>query len=849
MKISLFIVICFLLTASGYSQLATQNPLDDLKNQVAQVLDDAGFPFTEEQERQLALLIEEQRQASEDLFGRIMDFRGGIPQGQERDRALAGIQWIHDEFKKLLPNYLTDDQRAAWEVFESLGKTVGAVIEGIGAKGTRTEQIQQIRINNNPFTTEDGGQSNFGNVSGASFGGGGGGGGNQNSGGGGNQNSGGGGNFQSGNQRTEIIQRGGGGAWHGNFSANFQDDKLNARNPFGQNKPPYQERTINGNFDGPLIRDRLTLGFTVNNNRQENVGTVKAQLLDGPYSLGVTRPNTSQIYQGRSILQLTGAQSLHFGGRHGTGTQENQGVGNFSLPSRAINRKQTQQSFDLRHIAVLSPKSVYETRVNFQKNRTTQTPVSNDVGINVLDAFRGGGSQEHNEFSGRTIQFGNLFYRTGEKVLLKAGIDGRHRHQKNRSESNFNGEFTFSDLESYRNGTPLKYKVTRGNPLVEVNQLEMAYFLQNDWRVTNRFTFLYGARYETQQNLQDNNNVDPRIAAAYAVGGSTVIRAGVGMFHSRIQEREIQTLRRLDGTQQHEILIDNPGWEDPFQSGNVKIVPPSSRRARDPNLVAPYDVSSSISFERTLPANLFLTISSDYNRGFRLLRSRNLNAPLPETGLKPFPDEGHIYQLESTGRSTYKNFRISMRQRFSIFNITARYTLASGYADADQPFDLPANNYDLKSHWGRSGSVEKHSFNTSINSRLPFDVYLTTVVNANSGSPYNITTGKDDNGDGQTNDRPAGIQRNSEDGPRFFNVSFNLSKAFRLGGGEATGRGQRRGADSGGGYQLSVFLNATNALNMTNPGTPSGVMTSPFFGRSSDGSSPREIEAGLRFQF
>lgn len=84
------ILILSFFAASAFGQLATRNPLDELKDQVAQVLAGAGYPFTPEQDRELALLIEDQRQASEDLFGEIMDFRGGLPQGQQMDRALAG---------------------------------------------------------------------------------------------------------------------------------------------------------------------------------------------------------------------------------------------------------------------------------------------------------------------------------------------------------------------------------------------------------------------------------------------------------------------------------------------------------------------------------------------------------------------------------------------------------------------------------------------------------------------------------------------------------------------------------------------------------------------------------------
>ena len=48
---------------------------------------------------------------------------------------------------------------------------------------------------------------------------------------------------------------------------------------------------------------------------------------------------------------------------------------------------------------------------------------------------------------------------------------------------------------------------------------------------------------------------------------------------------------------------------------------------------------------------------------------------------------------------------------------------------------------------------------------------------------------------------------------------------------------------------MNIFANLNNAFNMTHPGTPSGVMTSPFFGRSFSASQPREIEVGMRYQF
>src|SRR5215470_16849199 len=114
MKLIRFAAV-FLFATSIFAQLTMRNPVDELKDQVAQVLTDANVPFTPDQEKQLALLIEEERQAAENLFGITWDFSQGPPQGEKRDQALAGIQWMYEELKKKIPSYLSEAQRAAWE--------------------------------------------------------------------------------------------------------------------------------------------------------------------------------------------------------------------------------------------------------------------------------------------------------------------------------------------------------------------------------------------------------------------------------------------------------------------------------------------------------------------------------------------------------------------------------------------------------------------------------------------------------------------------------------------------------------------------------------------------------------
>jgi hypothetical protein len=103
------------------------------------------------------------------------------------------------------------------------------------------------------------------------------------------------------------------------------------------------------------------------------------------------------------------------------------------------------------------------------------------------------------------------------------------------------------------------------------------------------------------------------------------------------------------------------------------------------------------------------------------------------------------------------------------------------------------------------------------------------------------TRAASDNQDNSINDRPAGLPRNSARGPRFLSFDFNISKAFFFGPSVARNNSTRP--------NVNVFANMTNAFNWPNYNPPSGVMTSPNFGRSTSAGNPREVEIGLRFQF
>ena len=58
--------------------------------------------------------------------------------------------------------------------------------------------------------------------------------------------------------------------------------------------------------------------------------------------------------------------------------------------------------------------------------------------------------------------------------------------------------------------------------------------------------------------------------------------------------------------------------------------------------------------------------------------------------------------------------------------------------------------------------------------------HIGVALTVNSGAPYRITAGRDDNQDGPANDRPPGVPRNSRMGPGFVGLDVRASRDFYL---------------------------------------------------------------------
>src|SRR5439155_23061760 len=197
-----------------------------------------------------------------------------------------------------------------------------------------------------------------------------------------------------------------------------------------------------------------------------------------------------------------------------------------------------------------------------------------------------------------------------------------------------------------------------------------------------------------------------------------------------------------------------PSYPSPLASID-SAAPPTSVVRLDPNVRIPYTFQHSVSVEQQLQRGTTITASYFRTSGI-LFRSRDINAPLPPFySARPDSSLNVLRQIESSGRQVTDSLEISFRGNATkYFAGMAQYTLGRVYNDSNGIGSFPANNYDLSGEWSRADSDQRHRFNLLGTLKAGRLFNLGVALQAESGRPYSLITGRDDNHDGLALDRP-----------------------------------------------------------------------------------------------
>jgi hypothetical protein len=683
--------------------------------------------------------------------------------------------------------------------------------------------------------------------------------------------------------RIEVFTQPGGERFHGNVEVSGNDDAFNAVNPYAPGaQPPYYSVNTDGSLSGPLARKTAFSVTGVFSDLQNNA-IVDTDVL----SAAIPSPVKSGSISARIDRQMTSKNTLYGRYEFAQSHQINSGVGLLVLPSQGADNTSSTQTFQISDTQVIGSKIVSESRFQYLRSRTNQTPASIAPAIFVEGSFSGGGSPAQAQQDNQDrYEFQHYLSVEASKNFLRLGARYRLLRDANLSTAFSNGQFTFPSLLAYQQtlaGTTFgatQFNLVTGQPSAVILTGDAGAYAEDEWRARPNFTLMLGFRLESQSAIPDHLDPSPHLGFSWAVGGTPkrrplfVLRGGAAAFYDRFDANNLLTaIREQSGTVQPSYTIENPQFYFtalPATLPSVVSLGLPTLYSVDPHLRSEYGIYSGVSLDRNVGKIGTFSVSYHFVRGDHQFLSRNINAPLPGTYIPGEPGSGiralggnqNMYQFGSGGiakeDTINANTHLQAAKHLTIFAFGSIALFNAN--DAPGPTSFPTNQYNSSVDFARP-ATSRAQFFTGGTLQLPLGLAADSYLSMQSGAPFNITTGTDLNGDTIYNDRPSfatpaspaasvyetrygTFNANPQPGektipfdyaaaPGLIFLEMELARNFRFGPrpvSSAAAAAKKPLADPP--FGLSFVVAANNLINHVNPGPPVGVLGSPFFGRS-----------------
>ena len=717
--------------------------------------------------------------------------------------------------------------------------------------------------------------------------------------------------------RIEITTKPGASSFHGALFLTDSDGSLNATDPFSVTATPAGRRRYGFELSGPILAKKSGFALALEKRDIDEFNVVNALQLGPNGNLGSdgngvallqTVPASQRLWiaSARSDMQWGPKNLATVSYAANVNNRTNQGVGGFVTSDAGYSSIVAEYDLRFSNTYTVNENTLHETRIGYTWKRTEDAPNSLSPSLQVAGYFTSGGAVTQNlNDRERDLEIDDDVMIVRGKHQIKIGAQSLGLFVHNYNPNTFNGAYVFgggaapeldssgnptgltitiTPLEQYRRalahlsgGTPTTYQITTGNPLVPYVQWRLGLFAEDTIKLQPRLTVTAGLRYSFQTTPGTFANFGPRLGAAWSPDSksSWTLHARAGIFNVPVDVADADQAYRLNGVRQTQTTVYSPSYSVPLVpiAGSAQV----GTRWQFPHAYEQIPVGElAVGLERDLPHHWHPDVWFTWYSAWGDPLTANINAPhvASSTGSAPDPIAALNAPRPGAPNLNIFEFQNSAHNRGSVFwagieqKSYKHWTLNLGLWNCNfrsnggtsQPIGItPQSTYSKQGEysrpdWQSSGALIESDL------RFPFKLVLSTQVYWHYGTPYNLTTGVDANGDGTFNDRPSfasttgngtyqtpfglmtvntvngNVPRNLGTMPVIVHMYSNLSRAFEFG-------------DKDHVRTLTFNARAVNLLNHTNVTAVGSVVSSSSLGQPLAAEAARRIELGTRFSF
>ena len=603
---------------------------------------------------------------------------------------------------------------------------------------------------------------------------------------------------------VDVVTRSGTNQLAGMFSYFGQNQALNARNYFVTTpQPPFSEIHTSATVGGPIIKDRTHFFFADEYLNQTN-SFVEALPATNPFAT-----TYNGVFPG-SIDEKTIQTKVD----HQATTADNLSLRYLFENQKIRTAYQLTDNYNiifndilLQYGHIFTPALLNNAQLEYLDQNTLRYQTATGPEI-IRPSFTSGTPPNLPQgYPRRRSGLNDTLYWSKGRNTIKTGF--RAAYEDLHQEGNFYGAgvWTFNTNNPFVAGVPstypTAYTVGSGASTVEYKNSELGFFFQDDIKFSNKLTVNAGLRYDLETNLRDNrylNNlvanpafagvgtfvtagrgnylkaVQPRLGFAYDVFGTgrTVVRAAYGGYAARNRPFFDTQMQATDSN--FTVQITNPTLLATYPSQTAVLggltlgqyVAKNGGRSLylvGNGLNIPYIYELTAGVEKALFKNTVVTVDGirQIQTGLQTGHDGNLPVVGPlATHPRPLPQFGATTVFNSTTSAYYSALQVQVKTQFKRTSAQASYSWSKSVSDGlddnsaviSDPFHEYGNN-------DRGIDEEDRRSTLALTSllNLPLGFQLSGIVALTTGPPWNVTFGKDYDGDGNTQDRPAGLPK------------------------------------------------------------------------------------------